>query len=934
MADWNRSKSGILRRERRKEMTANNMTKRIGTKLLRLLLVAPLLLATDAAPTASAMSATSSSAISPASPALADPAFQRVWNHCDKPVEEGMAVRSWMWGPQPVHSTYEPYMEGTGAAGAGQHLVQYFDKSRMEINNPNGDRNSEWFVTNGLLVVDMISGRLQVGDNAFAPAAPAAIPVAGDIGVSVNAPTYASLAKVASLNADKRAPNRTGQNIREGLGSSGNVGTVNNLAAYTRYERYEPTTGHNIADVFWAFMNQKGVTYHDTGYMSNDTVVDWLFAMGYPITEPYWIQISVGGQDRWVLMQAFQRRILTYSPQNPQGWQVEMGNVGRDYYDWRYGQQPVPPAPTPVPTLVPTPVPTPAPTATPGPQATISIEPNEGNTNTLITVNGRNFPAYAAVIIRAEQSSVGYSRDITTVAASAGGVFTAQIKLPADAARLGEVQITASANGGAVRPSQTFKLTFEPAITATPREVVPYGAVRVQGQGFPAAAGVRLGMAFIDGTTQWMATTSADAAGAFDTKMNIGYRLVGTQFTVVAIADGGYKAVSSYRLTVIAQPALQVVPRSGPVGVYVTLYGSSWQPHRAIYIGMRAIGSSSEAWWPEPVTTDAAGNFSKQAWVGPEYRPYGEVRLMAVENLSTLRLEASYRVVNPPAPTPTPTPIVPAVVISPTVLTVGQVVTVYGTGWPANAFVSLGLGRPAVEEPVGTARAAADGRFTHSFVISERWHGGGQLTLTAWVADTPNGPSATATLWVASGVGRVTPSGLPMEVSSYKYKSSTAYIKVQSKGWQPGQSVTFSIISADGALNIPVGSATVREDGSFGSSFEAASPWWGRADVGVRALAQDGQRFSIRYLPFTEVVKVSGGIYRVSGVNWPSGETVLAIAHLQREGEDVDDQVGVVTTDGNGAFDVQVTMPRVPANYKNDLEMTTKDEQYSAVFDL
>ena len=39
-----------------------------------------------------------------------------------------------------------------------------------------------------------------------------------------------------------------------------------------------------------------------------------------------------------VLVQPFQRRVLTYSPDNPSGWQVEMGNVGRHYYLWRYGE--------------------------------------------------------------------------------------------------------------------------------------------------------------------------------------------------------------------------------------------------------------------------------------------------------------------------------------------------------------------------------------------------------------------------------------------------------------------------------------------------------------------------------------------------------------------------------------------------------------------
>src|SRR5688572_4289550 len=170
----------------------------------------------------------------------ADPAFEQLWSRTDKAVQDKVASRSWMWGPEPFYTAYEPYAEGP----AGQHLVTYFDKSRMEINDPSGNRNSEWFVTNGLLVVDMISGRLQTGDNSFATVASADIPVAGDIATSLNAPTYASLARVASLKGDNRAHNRAGQSIREGLGRTGDPGIVDNLAAYAKYGTYEPTLGH------------------------------------------------------------------------------------------------------------------------------------------------------------------------------------------------------------------------------------------------------------------------------------------------------------------------------------------------------------------------------------------------------------------------------------------------------------------------------------------------------------------------------------------------------------------------------------------------------------------------------------------------------------------------------------------------------------------
>ena len=112
-----------------------------------------------------------------------------------------------MWGPAPFAAGQEPYVQGPN----GQRLVQYFDKARMEINNPAADPTSPWYVTNGLLVVEMMTGRIQVGDNEYdpQPLPPNPMPVAGDLD-SPDAPTYATLARVASLHGDNRAADRTG----------------------------------------------------------------------------------------------------------------------------------------------------------------------------------------------------------------------------------------------------------------------------------------------------------------------------------------------------------------------------------------------------------------------------------------------------------------------------------------------------------------------------------------------------------------------------------------------------------------------------------------------------------------------------------------------------------------------------------------------------
>jgi hypothetical protein len=270
---------------------------------------------------------------------FADAAFQRVWEHTDVAVAQGRVNRTWMWGPAPGASLQEPFKEGPG----GQHLVQYFDKARMEINNPSLNPSDPNYVTNGLLVVEMISGRIQIGAKEFEDLGASDDQIAGDPGS--DAPTYAGLRGVAAAGVAPEAqatPIAPGLILRpwyidrNGMVSNGiPVAKTHSSVPVVYTAGYISQTGHNLADVFVTYMNSRGLVYENGRYV-NGLLMNWVSALGYPVTDPFWTYIKVGSNYRMVLFQAFQRRILTYTPDNPDGWKVEMGNVGAQYYDWRY----------------------------------------------------------------------------------------------------------------------------------------------------------------------------------------------------------------------------------------------------------------------------------------------------------------------------------------------------------------------------------------------------------------------------------------------------------------------------------------------------------------------------------------------------------------------------------------------------------------------
>lgn len=263
---------------------------------------------------------------------VAGGAIANTWARTDQPVRNSDVNRTWIWGPEGLFcATGEQYADAPG----GVRTVQYFDKARMEINNPDGDPDSIWYVTNGLLVVEMITGQVQMGNTLFEPREPAALNVAGDLDDETG-PTYETFAGL--LDAE---PLEVGTVITQMVNRAGEVGDDPGLAEYgVQAARIAPETGHVVAAPFWEFMNATGLVSVDGSLTTDHLFENPYYATGLPISEAYWTTVRVAGTEKPVLVQAFERRVLTYTPSNPDGWKVELGNVGMHYYFWRYETYP------------------------------------------------------------------------------------------------------------------------------------------------------------------------------------------------------------------------------------------------------------------------------------------------------------------------------------------------------------------------------------------------------------------------------------------------------------------------------------------------------------------------------------------------------------------------------------------------------------------
>ena len=258
-------------------------------------------------------------------------AFNALWQRTNRNTQG-----SWVWGPRAWAERYEGYKEGPG----GYRFVRYYDKTRMEVSDPQADPNSQWYVTNGLLVTEMVRGRAQFSNDPALSQCPfyvnsgacaSGTRVAGDIGLSVNnpAPYYGVFGEYLA-GVERRSGQRVSATLRETSPGTFTLGQESSLGTKpTILDMYDATTQHNIPRAFWNYMRAQPI--------------DWLYTFGHPITEPYWIRATIGGNEQWVMVQLFERRTLTYTPANQPPWQVEMGNVGQHYYQWRYGAYENPP---------------------------------------------------------------------------------------------------------------------------------------------------------------------------------------------------------------------------------------------------------------------------------------------------------------------------------------------------------------------------------------------------------------------------------------------------------------------------------------------------------------------------------------------------------------------------------------------------------------
>jgi hypothetical protein len=493
----------------------------------------------------------------------ADSAFFNLWSRADAPVSSGAATRSWLWGPLPFAVANESYAESS----TGERLVQYFDKARMEVNDPAADRAAQWFVTSGLLVTEMVTGKMQTGNGRFETRPPAAVPVAGDP-TSPDAPTYAAFAGHTSPDSDA-----TGAPVARLIGKDGTLSSYSAQTDPTLFNvtYYDAATQHNVPAVFANWMNQSGPVLED-GQFVQDQLVDPLFVLGHPITDAYWANVLVDGAPATVLVQLFERRALTYNPNNPPEWRVEMANVGRAYYDWRYKAA--------------------------GPGPALAAETDTGG----VAVRGWNWPAPSTVSVLVGPSGGSTLAGPSSATVDASGRFYLQLPYnkPLEDALQSGASLQLRASGG--KAQAALPLAGKPLA----------GSVHIEGTVTfveTTKAGTRLTVTALDGK-QWSLSLPAGAAitGSEGSPLAPSTLDAGQSAVVEAMVGQGDMTVSRIRLLSESRNGARVSYTWSADGTSIFVAGTSWPGERDVIFSTGPAGGAQTQF--AKLTADSNGILS------------------------------------------------------------------------------------------------------------------------------------------------------------------------------------------------------------------------------------------------------------------------------------------------------------------------------------
>jgi len=349
---------------------------------------------------------------------------------------------------------------------------------------------------------------------------------------------------------------------------------------------------------------------------------------------------------------------------------------------------------------------------------TISLSPTSGNRGATVTVTGSSFNSNSAITIQFDDTTL--TTTPSSVTTSSGGTFTATIKIPITAST-GTHTIKVTDAAGKLGTA-TFTVAAGGTITLSPTKGITGTEITVTGSDF--ATNARITSIEFDEIV--VATTPRSVAtntnGGFSAKFLVPAGVAAGSHIVVVIDDTGNVGVATFTVEG-AGASITISPTSGVVGTLVTITGSNFAANTAVTVKFDGVTLTTN---PISITTASNGGFTAS---------------VTIPNISTGSHTVTVTVGSQTATaTFTITQAQPAsITISPTSGTVGNAITITGSGFLPNKGITINLDGSLV----ATATSSSSGTFSALFTISSTVSSGSH-TITA--SDGNNTVSATLSI--------------------------------------------------------------------------------------------------------------------------------------------------------------------------------------------
>ncbi len=422
--------------------------------------------------------------------------------------------------------------------------------------------------------------------------------------------------------------------------------------------------------------------------------------------------------------------------------------------------------------------------AAPAQAQTIYCSPTSGNIGTTVTLNGAG--------LNPATYPIAYIFFDSTYVASASvyvdGTFTTYFAVPSYTTS-GQHYVTArdsSTYVGSTQLAITLFTVTARQITISPTSGYVGSTVTVSGTGFTANSNITITFHDIS-----VGTTSTDSNGSFtSTTFTVPENYRGSH-TVKATDASNYYAVSSFTI----MQSITITPTSGVAGDGVTVTGTGFRASRSITITYNAVEVATS---PTTVTTDTDGSFSASFSV-----PAGGSATYVVEaSDGTYKDSADFTVEA-------------SVSLSQASGYVGAEVTVSGTGFNANASITITFGGNVVTTSPATVTSNANGGFSASFNVPAS----ATATYIVSVSDGVNTKEANFDVLTSASISPVTSATSPGHVGTE--------VTISGIGFTIGGSVT---IKYDGTQ---VAVATADSSGAFSATFTVSKSEHGEHIISV-----------------------------------------------------------------------------------------------------